>query len=72
MKNQGWQQWLGNKEKPLARILLEAAAYGLCNLPISRTEALACSDNITWQQLEADAVIELRLTGEMLLGHGKG
>ena len=63
MKEQGWQQWLGSKEKPLASILLEAATYGLCNLPVSRASALACSDNVTWQQLEADAVIELRLTG---------
>ena len=66
MKNQGWQQWIGDMEKPLARILLEAATHGLCNFPIIRTAALACSHKITWQQLEADAVIELRLIGATL------
>ena len=65
MKNQGWQQWLESKEEPLARILLEAATHGLCNLPVRRSAALACS-HVTWLELEADSLIELRPIGEAL------
>jgi hypothetical protein len=65
---QGWKEWFGvsSKRPLLARILLEATAYGLCNLPVSRSTVLAGS--VTLQQLEADGVIELRQSGGSAVG----
>ena len=63
----GWDEWLPSIKKSWkAKVLLQACAFGICNIAVIRKHVLSPDPRgaeVTLQQLEADGVIELRPAG---------